>query len=166
MASEPERRFLVQEGFDPAKLAITTTSYIQSYLPDTGAWVIRVRKTRETDGDRYYLTLKRPRSSITNTEFEPEITPEMYLDIVTETGADVVKTRHTIENAGHLWEVDVYEDPDVEPRMIAEVELSHETEPLAIPSWAGPEVTGDRWYSNAQIGARLTERAKTRGEAN
>jgi adenylate cyclase len=154
MAEEPERRFLLADGFDPSAYSHETIT--QSYLQDTGSWVIRVRETLHEDGTRtHVLTLKRARTDVTNTEHEPAITEELYLDMLNDTGAEIVKARHRIRHGAHVWEVDVYADERVRPRMIAEVELAYEGEPLEIPDWAVEEVTGDRWYSNAQIAARL-----------
>ena len=163
MADEPERRFLLKDGFHPEPWAHETEELAQSYLPDTGAWIIRVRRWRGEHGaEAHFLTLKRPLTDVTNREYEPPITAEMYEDILRDTGAEVQKTRYSVRHGRHVWEVDVYHDERVEPRMVAEVELAHEGEELALPDWVGREVTGDRWYSNAEIAKRIEQEGRTR----
>lgn len=158
MAEEPERRFLLKDGFDPALVAHESDTLAQSYLRDTGAWIIRVRRWEGEHGaEAHYLTLKRPLTDVTNREYEPPISAEMYEDILNDTGVEVVKTRYSIRHAGRIWEVDVFHDERVRPRMIAEVELPHKDADLEIPPWVSEEVTGDRWYSNAAIAQRLED---------
>lgn len=157
MADEPERRFLLADGFSPVGMARESMLIIQDYLPDTGSWAVRVRWTTSALGTVYHLTLKSPKSAVTNNEHEIEISREAYMDILASCAASVTKTRYIVRNGVDDWEVDVYHHPKADPPMIAEIELASEEQSLSLPEWIGREVTGDRWYSNAQIAARLTQ---------
>ena len=62
------------------------------------------------------------------------------------------KTRYCVEHAGLTWEVDVFVSP-AEGLVIAEVELDRIDQLIAVPDWAGAEVTDDPRYRNATIAA-------------
>lgn len=162
MADEPERRFLPTEGFDPESIEIGRRHIVQDYLGRTGEWTIRVRRTLQDGAHIHHLTMKRTKSAVTNTEHEVVITADEYQDVLTSCETRVEKTRHLVEHAGRLWEIDVFHHPMADPRSIMEVELGHEGDNLVKPQWAGREVTGDRWYSNAAIAERLA----TMGDGN
>ena len=53
-------------------------------------------------------------------------------------------------NAGKTWEVDVFAG-DNTGLVIAEVELRDEHEHIALPTWAGAEVTGQAPYYNSAL---------------
>ncbi|MNL42733.1 hypothetical protein D3C87_1652060 [compost metagenome] len=65
-------------------------------------------------------------------------------------GRIIEKTRHHVDFGGFLWEVDVFEGAH-RGLLIAEVELQAESDNPALPDWVGPEVTGDRRYSNQSL---------------
>lgn len=157
MATEIERRFLVKDGFDPAAIATRSIHIVQSYLPETGSWVIRVRSEVSGWKTLYHMTMKRALSDMANEEHDLLISPEEYEDILPSCYSRIEKTRYLIEHDERMWEVDLYADPAVDPRIIAEVELSSEDAMVSLPEWIGREVTGDRYFSNYQIAERLSK---------
>ena len=66
----------------------------------------------------------------------------------------MVKHRHQVRDAGHLWEIDVFEGRDL---VLAEVEFPSRAaaERLEIPAWLQAvlerEVTGDPAYLNVNL---------------
>jgi adenylate cyclase len=52
--------------------------------------------------------------------------------------------------SAHVWHVDVYHG-SLDGLVTAEVELSHEAEKFARPSWLGTEVSQDKTYSNKNL---------------
>ena len=60
------------------------------------------------------------------------------------------KTRHLIQHAGHLWEVDEFHG-DNAPLILAEVELQHVAEAIELPAWIGREVSSDPRYYNSSL---------------
>jgi CYTH domain-containing protein len=63
------------------------------------------------------------------------------------------KERFFVEEAGGMWQVDVY-DGILQGIVIAEIELKHESEELILPRWIGKEVTGDSFYRKINMRAR------------
>lgn len=157
MAEEIERRFLVVPDFNPEKFSYKSVNIAQSYLPHTGSWTIRVRREESRENIRHIVTMKLAVSGMTNKEYEHEITPEEYKDILSSCYSHIEKTRHYIKAGERTWEVDVYKDETVDPRILAEIELASEDENLKLPEWIAREITGDRYYSNHQIAERLTK---------
>jgi CYTH domain-containing protein len=63
----------------------------------------------------------------------------------------IQKKRHKIPHHDGLeWSVDQFEGPN-QGLFIAEVELSHPGQKVALPSWTGEEITFDPRYSNSQL---------------
>ena len=59
----------------------------------------------------------------------------------------LTKNRYHYPVGSHVFEIDVFSD-DLYGLIIAEIELSSINEAVDIPSWFGPEITGNRDYSN------------------
>ena len=149
MPTEIERKFLVtgtswREG-DAISEAIS-----QGYLSNdpTGA-TVRVR----TKGERAYLTIKGPSKGISRAEFEYAIPPEEAREMIQalcRSERVIAKVRHTLEWDGREWVIDVFEGAN-EGLVLAEVELDSEGDDLALPAWAGEEVSDDPRYYNAAL---------------
>jgi adenylate cyclase len=60
------------------------------------------------------------------------------------------KTRFLVESGPHTYEVDEFYGAN-EGLVVAEIELSTETEEFERPEWLGQEVTGDTRYFNAML---------------
>ncbi|MBD3808141.1 MAG: CYTH domain-containing protein [Epsilonproteobacteria bacterium] len=145
MAVEIERKFLV----DPNKLPNlgSGTKMLQGYLLARSP-SIRVRIA----GEKAFLTIKgKPQNHISRNEFEYEIPLQDGLELLKECKELIIsKTRYEIMYENHLWELDIFEEEN-EGLIVAEIELSSEDEPFALPSWVTVEVSNDMRYTNANL---------------
>jgi adenylate cyclase len=143
---EIERKFLVRDRSILADLP--SAAYRQGYLSTDPERTVRVRRA----GERAFLTIKGASVGPTRPEYEYEIPPadaDELLDALALRPL-VEKRRHRLAAAGLTWEIDLFEG-DNAGLVIAEVELPSADHPLAIPSWAGEEVTDDPRYMNANL---------------
>lgn len=60
------------------------------------------------------------------------------------------KTRCSVLIDGMVWEIDVFHD-DNEGLVVAEVELTSESQSIILPPWITKEVTGDPKYYNSNL---------------
>ena len=149
MAVEIERKFLVAGEYKP--FATESVHISQGYLNSASGRTVRVR----VRGDKGYLTVKGPSKDggLSRFEWEMEIPladAEAMLELC-ETGV-IDKTRWLIPagDGVHIWEVDEFHGAN-EGLVVAEIELTSESDSFERPSWLGPEVTGDRRYYNSQL---------------
>jgi CYTH domain-containing protein len=146
MATEIEHKFLVRTDlWRPAGPGLL---YRQGYLSSLSARVVRVRVV----GDKALLTVKGPSVGITRSEFEYPIPLDdatAMLDALCERPI-IEKTRHRESFAGRMWEIDVFHG-DNEGLVLAEVEVASEADPVALPPWAGAEVSHDLRYFNSNL---------------
>jgi len=146
MGQEIERKFLVKkEKWQPEGEGVP---YRQGYLSTEKAHTVRVRKA----GDKGFLTIKGMTEGITRLEFEygiPVKDADLMLNTLCE-GPLIEKYRHRVNYQGMVWEVDVFMGEN-EGLILAEVELENETQEIAFPEWAGPEVSADTRYYNANL---------------
>lgn len=146
MGKEIERKFLVKPGqWQPANQGTTIR---QGYLSSVKERVVRVR----TKGEKGFLTIKGITKGISRSEFEYQIPAEEANDLLTHLCEQplIEKTRYKEVHGAHTWEIDVFFG-DNEGLIIAEVELSDETERLELPVWAGEEVSADPRYFNSNL---------------
>ena len=145
MGTEIERKFLVRDRSILEGAA--GVPYRQGYLSVDPARTVRVRSA----GEHAFLTVKGIGDGPSRAEFEYEIPledAEALLAICEQ--SIVVKTRHRIEAGGRTWEVDVFGGANA-GLVVAEVELPAADAAVAIPEWAGEEVTGDLRYYNSSL---------------
>ncbi|NMJ44320.1 CYTH domain-containing protein [Roseomonas sp. JC162] len=146
MGIEIERRFLVTG--EAWRGGVTEACRLdQGYLAREDRVTVRVRVA----GAAAKLTIKGP-GGLVRPEFEYPV-PLQDAEAMLATlcgGRRVAKTRHLVPHGGLTWEVDVFEGP-LAGLVIAEVELPAADHPLALPAWAGREVTDDARYSNAVL---------------
>jgi adenylate cyclase len=147
MAIETERKFLVKGEF--INLAEKKINIIQRYLIIDSNKTVRIR----ISGDDAFITIKgRPADgSIARNEWEFSIpvgdaSKMMKLCLP----GKIEKTRYIIPSGKHKFEVDVFHDKN-EGLIIAEIELSDESEDFEKPEWLGEEVTGKPEYYNANL---------------
>jgi adenylate cyclase len=62
----------------------------------------------------------------------------------------VEKTRYYVPHEGREWEVDVFAGENA-GLVVAEIELDDEADVIALPDWAGEEVTEDVRYYNSNL---------------
>lgn len=102
-------------------------------------------------GDEAFLTIKGRARGLVCSEFEYPIPAADGESLLALCGtARVEKIRYEIPHAGHTWEVDVFEAGNA-GLVVAEIELADEAEAFERPDWAGPEVSGDPRYLNANL---------------
>lgn len=145
---EIERKFLVtSESFKSQ--AFSKKQISQGYLNSDPERTVRIRIAN----DKGFLTIKGKgnESGISRFEWEKEIPIEEARSLLalSEKGA-IDKTRFEIKAGNHIYEVDVFYG-DNEGLIIAEIELSSETEAFEKPDWLGKEVTNDERFYNAYL---------------
>lgn len=142
---EIERKFLV--ATIPEGLLQTDSAVRQGYLSIRPVEV----RIRSRDGDRHELTVKSV-GGLTRTEINVALTAEQFNDLWQLVDGVIEKTRHEVEIAGHVVEVDVY-GGKLDGLVIAEVEFDSEQEAASfVPlPWFDQEVTDDPHYRNAAL---------------
>ena len=149
MGTEIERKFLVSS--DAWRQGAKPSAIRQGYLCAGPSHVVRVR----TYGDQAFLTIKSGGAGIARLEFEYEVPvadATVMLDALCHRPL-IEKTRFAVDVDGVAWVVDVFFG-DNEGLVLAEVELESEAQQVALPPWAGTEVTGDPRYFNAALSER------------
>jgi len=145
MGTEIERKFLVrdQSVLDGA----VGIAYRQGYLSIDPERTVRVRRA----GDHADVTVKGLSRGATRAEFAYEVPLEDASALLALCHRPIIeKTRYRIDHGGLTWEVDVFEG-DNDGLVVAEVELPSAETAVALPAWAGDEVTADARYYNANL---------------
>lgn len=144
MAKEIERKFLVR---DTTILdGVPGQHMVQGYLSTTPV-TTRVRIA----GEQAYLTIKGPPVGISCDEFEYSIPLQDAREMLLLCGSLVVeKVRYCIPAGDYTLEVDVFQGRH-EGLVLMEVELPAADALVAIPEWAGEEVSGQYEYTNAYL---------------
>jgi adenylate cyclase len=152
MANRPdreiERKYLLREL--PERVVDAPSLEIdQGYLPGERINE-RIRRTRGSDGLRYYRTIKAG-SGIERLEVEEE-TSELFFATVwpLTRGCRVHKRRYLVPEAELTWEIDEFLDRD--GLWLAELELGSVDDVVVLPAWLRSvierEVTDDPQYTN------------------
>lgn len=152
MAKEVERKYLVI-GDSFRNEAVERHVIKQWYLSRSPELTVRVR----ISDDRAFLTIKGITRNFTRNEWEYEIpvgdAEEM---LAASSGGMISKTRHIVPYKGRIWEVDEFHnvispEGESEKLIVAEIELSDESDSFDLPPFVGKEVTGDVRYYNSQL---------------
>jgi adenylate cyclase len=147
---EIERKFLVTG--DAWRAAATEQLQLrQAYLTLDGKASIRVRITNNRDAT---LTIKSRNAELRRLELEysvPVLEAEAMIPL--RRGSVIEKVRHKVPFGGLIWEVDVFAGEN-DGLVIAEVELNHEHQHVALPPWVGAEVTRREQYYNGSLAQR------------
>lgn len=147
MPLEIERKFLVTGDFE--KFAASQEEIIQGYLCSVPERTVRIR----VKGEKAFITIKGIGNStgVSRYEWEKEIAVSEAKELLKLCEPGIIdKVRHYVHYKGHTFEVDVFRG-DNEGLVIAELELSEESESFEKPEWLGEEVTGDKRYYNALL---------------
>lgn len=145
MGVEIERKFLVK---DDSWRSGSGVLYRQGYLSRHRERTVRVRIA----GEKAYLTIKGLTTGATRKEYEYEIPigdAEEMLDQLCEKPL-IEKKRYQVCVAELVFEVDEFLGAN-QGLVVAEVELTHETQQIPVPDWLGTEVTGDPRYYNSNL---------------
>jgi CYTH domain-containing protein len=147
MGIEIERKYLVS-GDGWRDLIRTSQRLRQGYLTASSGVTVRVRTVDDRTG---YITVKSGGSALARAEFEYEIPiADARQMLGYSRGAQIEKTRHSLDLAGGDWVIDEFEGRHT-GLVIAEVELASPTGTLELPDWLGDEVTGDPQYYNSSL---------------
>ena len=147
MGIEIERRFLVQNE-DWRSYVILSEDFSQSYLNSTyDDWATRVRLI---DNNQAYITLKSSVNGLVNHEFEYPIPTKDAIELLKLSKYKISKTRYHLKVNEKNWVVDSF-DGSNSSLIIAEIELSSESEQIQIPTWCGQEITGIKSLSNYSL---------------
>lgn len=147
MAQEIERKFLVKGDFKP--YINKSTRIVQGYLSSVPERTVRVR----IKGDKGYLTIKGigNQSGASRYEWEKEIPVHEVEELLSICEPGVIdKVRHLVPVGPHTFEVDEFFGEN-QGLVVAEVELTDESETFDKPDWLGEEVTGDPKYFNSML---------------
>ncbi|AXY72460.1 CYTH domain-containing protein [Paraflavitalea soli] len=147
MAIEIERKYLIDhEKWQQVEKPLGQR-YRQGYLLTDAQKTIRVRVT-ETSG---FLTIKGLSVGATRPEYEYEIPIPDALELLDNFAiSELSKIRYTISFENKVWEVDEFLG-DNAGLIIAEIELTSESEHFKCPDWVDKEVTGDEKYYNSNL---------------
>jgi CYTH domain-containing protein len=148
MAKEIERKYMVVGEYK--HLAHSCLHLVQGYIA-SGRRTVRVR----ISDNRAWLTIKGPSGDdgLTRYEWEKEIElSEAHELLHLAEGALIDKHRYYVDYEGHTVEVDEFHG-DNEGLVMAEIELQSEDEIVALPTWLGREVTGEKRYYNSHLRA-------------
>jgi len=148
MPKEIERKFLV--NFNEIVLPENGENIKQGYFPiaDNVKTVVRIR----VKASNAYLTIKGENKGAVRAEYEYAIpvneAVEMLEDMCHKPFID--KTRYEIIVDNHIWEIDIFHGEN-KGLVIAEIELSEESDKFDLPGWVGKEVTNDPRYYNSNL---------------
>ena len=147
MGVEIERKFLIDHEKWDLLNKPDGVHYRQGYILNNGQETIRVRVS-----DRQgFLNLKSKVSSMTRKEYEYEIPLAEAIEILNAfTKHRTEKIRYRIPFETKIWEVDVFLG-DNAGLIVAEIELTGESDKFIKPDWITTEVTDDGRYSNASL---------------
>jgi len=150
MPLEIERKFLLRSGAWRSQVK-SRVLMRQGYLSAGSRCSIRARIA----GEHAWLNLKSKRSGMTRLEYEYAIPVAEADEILTELseGPLVEKYRHEIPVGTHVWEVDEFLG-DNAGLIVAEIELTDESELFDRPEWLGAEITEDQRYYNFNLAQR------------
>lgn len=144
MGTEIERKFLLRDATwrDGVR---SREDIVQGYLANTERGSIRIRLA----GEHATLNLKSMTLGVSRSEFDYAIPPADARAILDTLCLHplIEKTRHHVEFAGHLWEIDEFHG-DNAGLVVAELELQHADQPFTRPPWLGQEVSHDPRYYN------------------
>lgn len=146
MGWEIERKFLVIG--DAWRQGARGVLCRQGYLVASDDLVVRVRVA----GDRACLTIKGRKRGLSCPEYEYPIPISDALQVLEQVypAPFIEKIRYALDYKGMPWVVDEFKG-DNDGLVIAEVELEEERQIIALPDWAGREVSHDPKYWNVNL---------------
>jgi adenylate cyclase len=147
MATEIERKFLVDKDKWKTSFADSHSAIRQGYLTSDPDKTVRIR----ISGYDGFITIKSKTKGISRSEYEYKIPVKDAEEMLNSLCSEVIsKTRYFVHINNHTWEVDVFAEKN-EGLIVAEIELESEDETFLKPEWAGEEVSSDFRYSNSNL---------------
>lgn len=150
---EIERKFLVDtkklgKQVKPDQLSVIRIT--QGYLNQDPERTVRIR----LGSYRGFITVKGKSTDdgLSRFEWEKEIDVEEAKALMLLCTGIIDKSRYVVNLNDKIWEIDIFHG-DNTGLIVAEVELTSETESIIIPEWVTQEVTGDPKYYNSNLSA-------------
>jgi len=146
MGVEIEHKYLVIDcSF--RRMATDSIDIRQGYLSRDSERTVRVRIA----GKKGFITIKGITCDCSRLEFEYEIPLRDAEELLGMCVPPVIwKRRHIVPYEGKQWEVDEFFG-NLQPLVLAEIELDSEDESYAIPPFIGENVTGNPEYYNSKL---------------
>lgn len=146
MGREIERKFLVSG--DAWRQLAAPVLLVQGYLSSQPERIVRVR----AEGAHAWLTVKGLTAGAQRREFEYPIPLEDAREMLASLCERPLleKRRSRVPHGGLVWEIDEFLGENT-GLIVAEVEVPAEDHPVALPEWAGREVTGDVRFYNSNL---------------
>lgn len=146
MGREIERKFLVTGG--GWRKGAKRSRLSQGYLLAEKKKSVRVR----LEDGRGTVTIKGQTRGAGRAEYEYAVPARDARELLRDLCEKplIEKTRSRVRYRGLLWEVDEFAG-DNQGLVVAEVELRRAGQRIALPAWAGAEVTRDPRYLNANL---------------
>ena len=147
MPIEIERKFLVNIDLWNRSTKGVRRFYEQGYISTEPGKTIRVR----VNDENAFITIKGKPVGMSRSEFEYRIPKQDAVELLNQFCSSIVsKYRYMVPFGGKMWEVDEFLGEN-EGLIVAEIELSSETEEFERPEWVGEEVTGIEKYYNSNL---------------
>lgn len=151
MAREIERKYLLKNE-NWKSLAFQKTHFAQGYLNDITSEQAKSSVRVRIEGAKANMNIKSLEIGLSRDEYEFSIPLEdarKMLDTLT-VGPVIEKNRYLVRHEQHIWEIDEFMG-DNAGLVIAEVEMDDEEETVALPKWAGREVTEEARFYNISL---------------
>lgn len=147
MATEIERKFLLVSD-EWRQWVSRSEVFRQGYLSNNPQASVRVRIADDTAT----LNIKGMTLGVQRPEYEYEIPLHDAAELLDQlcTRPLIEKTRHFVEFGGNLWEIDEFHG-DNAGLVVAEVELDSLDQVIAMPAWAGQDVSHLERYYNVRL---------------
>ena len=147
MGKEIERKFLVI-GNSFVDMASESLEITQGYLSTNAEATVRVRVI----GEKAFITVKGKNEGAVRDEWEYAIPSSDARGMLQRCcgSNELEKVRYIVPFGSHEWEVDAF-GGRLQGLVVAEVELASADEEVALPPFAGREVTGDPRYYNSLL---------------
>ena len=159
---EIERKYLIRmpdEACLAAMPGCEIWDIVQTYLTDGPDFSTRrVRSIQTGNRVQYIHTVKRRMSTLSNREWEAEISRGEYEQLLKDKNPAlraIHKRRYRIPYRGQLLEIDVYSF--WYDRATLEIELDSEDQQVILPGWLQivRELTGEAAYKNRYLAERI-----------
>ena len=144
---EIERKFLVNKlpkNIELSKYSKKEIKQIYLYIDDLS--IVRIRKVKENDKEKYTHTVKAGKVGISNEEYENEISKDEFYKLYNNRNKNYLvldKTRYIIPYIDNLKiELDIFHR-DYEGLIFAEIEFKSEEQAnnIKIPEWFGKDIS-------------------------
>lgn len=142
---EIERKFLVTQEIPNLQNGI---EIVQAYLFISTNKELRIRIIEGS----CMISIKFDLEGIVREEYEYEIPLEQGKRLIElgSTKPPISKIRYTLFFEDLWWEIDFFKK-DNQGLVVAEIEVNHPNQKVALPPWVGTEVTNDRRYYNVNL---------------